>query len=46
MRSVDTPTTYAVPLCVRRALSMTTHAEPLYQNWLNNNDLNAALPGP
>ena len=46
--SADTPTAYGAP-ALRSAglsLSMTSHAEQVYGNWLGNDDLNAALPGP
>jgi hypothetical protein len=46
--SADTPTSYGAP-SLRSAglsLSMTSHAQQVYGNWLNNDDLNAALPGP
>jgi hypothetical protein len=46
--SADTPTSYGAP-ALRSAglsLSMTSHAQQVYGNWLSNDDLNAALPGP
>jgi hypothetical protein len=46
-RSADTPTAYGAP-ALRSAglsLSMTTHAETVYGNWLQNDKLNGMLPG-
>ena len=46
--SADTPASYGAP-ALRSAglsLSMTAHAQQVYGNWLANDDLDAALPGP
>jgi hypothetical protein len=45
--SADTPTAYGAP-ALRSAglsLSMTSHAEAVYGNWLQNDTLDAGLPG-
>ena len=48
MASADTPTAYGAPALRSAGLSlaMTSHAEQVYGNWLGNDQLNAALPGP
>ena len=46
--SADTPTAYGAP-ALRSAglsLSMTSHAEAVYGNWLRSDVINVSLPGP